>query len=395
MSRIKLLRTFILKLCISSFYKISSLLPINKGQVVFASSRSDELQDNLHYVYNEFKNRKKNYKYIFLLSKHRRGVIYNLFNLLRMLKATYYLATSEFFFVDDYYYPIYNITPREGVKIIQLWHAAGAFKKFGYSTIGKDFGASDQYLKLIKVHSNYTYAIVSGKSVIPMYAEAFNMDESKILPLGTPRVDFFYQYEKHQKIINDFYFKYPQLKRKKIILYAPTYRGGSYNQSTFKSNLDFHYLYEQIGEEYVIITHLHPYITGGLSDSYPTEFVIEMDRSFNINELMIISDLLITDYSSVIFEFSLLKKPIIFYTPDIEEYKKERDFYFDFEKFIPGESFKDSKSLAHYIKRGRFNIDEVMNFSNKFFTNKNGLNSKSVVDYFISISETNSGKDRQ
>src|SRR5699024_2225448 len=101
------------------------------------------------------------------------------------------ISNARYLIIDDYYLPVYLIKPTKRLKIIQLWHAAGAFKKFGYSTMNSKFGPSSSYLNIIPIHSNYSHVYVSSTHVIPYYAEAFNMSTDRIYSLGTPRIDLF------------------------------------------------------------------------------------------------------------------------------------------------------------------------------------------------------------
>src|SRR5699024_1413945 len=140
----------------------------------------------------------------------------------------------KYLIIDDYYLPIYLIKPYQHLKVIQLWHAAGAFKKFGYSTVGKKFGPKTGYLKSIPVHSNYTHVYVSSKNIIPYYAEAFDMPQSNIYPLGIPRVYFFNDENEKHLVTDELYSRYPNLKdNSKInILFAPTYRATGKQKET-------------------------------------------------------------------------------------------------------------------------------------------------------------------
>src|SRR5699024_5949284 len=112
---------------------------------------------------------------------------------LSMLKDIKLISNAKYLILDDYYLPIYMIKPTRHLKVIQLWHAAGAFKKFGYSTVGTKFGPNHSYLKVVPVHSHYTHVYVSTENVIQDYAEAFNMSPSHIFPYGIPRADLFSQ----------------------------------------------------------------------------------------------------------------------------------------------------------------------------------------------------------
>src|SRR5699024_12565911 len=110
---------------------------------------------------------------------------------LKLLKELLLIKDVIYVIIDDYYLPVYLINPRKEVKIIQIWHAAGALKKFGYSTNGTAFGPNKNYLKIVPIHSNYTHAYVSAEYAKLYFAEAFNMSENKIHALGIPRAELF------------------------------------------------------------------------------------------------------------------------------------------------------------------------------------------------------------
>ena len=224
------------------------------------------------------------------------------------------MATSRYFIIDDYYFPVYVIKPRKDVEIIQLWHSAGALKKFGLSTEGKPFGPSKDYLKHVNIHGNYTKAYVSSTEVIPFFAEAFNMPEKHIYPLGVPRTDYFFEDEIIKKLRFDFYAAYPELVDKKILLYAPTFRGKSHYQDAFELPFDVEYMADQLAEDYALIIHLHPYMRANCLGAWHSDnFVYHIQDTFVIQELLAITDILITDYSTVFFDYSLLRRPMIFY----------------------------------------------------------------------------------
>ncbi|MGG0720093.1 CDP-glycerol glycerophosphotransferase family protein [Robertmurraya massiliosenegalensis] len=362
-----------------------SLLPINKCKITFASYRSEKLEGNLRFIYEEFNRRNLGFKVDFLFKKYTKSPIGKLNYAVHMLKACHALATSRFFIIDDFYFPVYVIKPRNGMDIVQLWHAAGAFKKFGLSTVGKSFGPSREYLEVVKVHSNYSKVYVSSKHIVSHYAEAFDMAQDKIYPLGVPRTDYFFKMEKRQEIEKRFDQLFPKLKGKKRILYAPTFRGGSHNQELYNCPFDIELLRENIGDNYTLLIHLHPYMRKGIRlESGLNDFAVHLDNEFTIEELMLLSDILITDYSSVIFDYSLLHRPIAFFSNDLEEYIQERDFYYDFKSFIPGPLFDDTQSLADWIKQEKFDYQRISQFREYFFDILDGQTSKRIVTHLLS-----------
>jgi CDP-glycerol glycerophosphotransferase (TagB/SpsB family) len=383
--RFKLLSTLLAKAVVRTAFCISSaFLPVNPRKVTFASYRSSKLEGNLYWVYRELASRGERYKYTFLFRKYKSSFGGKLGFLWFMAKAGHHLATSKYFLVDDYFFPIYVITPRRNTQIVQLWHAAGAFKKFGYSTLDKDYGPSEEYLKHVKIHSNYSLALVSSTEVVPHFAEAFNMPPERILPLGIPRTDYFFLVEEHERIKLKFAQLYPQLKGKKLILYAPTFRGKSYGREPFHCPIDTAELYRTLGQDYAFIVHLHPYLKDTeLVVTGPSSFVYRIEDEFDIQELMILADILITDYSSVIFDYSLLGKPMAFFATDLDEYLAERDFYYDYRTLIPGPLFTDVKELASWIMGGDFDLEAVARFRDRFFDVADGQASRRVVDYIF------------
>lgn len=381
MKRFKLWQTILAKVCVQIVFFVTSVLfHVNKKRVVFASYRAEKLEGNLYYVYKELQKRTTHYSCRFLFKKYRTSFIGKLDYFFHMLRAGYHLATSRYFFIDDYYFPVYLIKPRKNTEIIQLWHAAGAFKKFGYSTLNQAFGPSKDYLKHVKIHSNYSKVIVSSTEVIPYYSEAFRMPSEQILPLGVPRTDYFFKKDEHRKVKERFYQCYPELMNKKLILYAPTFRGKSHDQETFLFPIDIPQFVQILGEDYALLVHLHPYMKNQVKVDRGNGFIYHITEQFNIQELMVLSDVLVTDYSSVVFDYSLLERPMAFFADDLEEYTKERDFYYHYRSFIPGPFFTETEKLALWIKEGDFDRNIVSEFRKRFFDHADGKASSRIVE---------------
>ncbi|MFJ5717769.1 CDP-glycerol glycerophosphotransferase family protein [Neobacillus sp. NPDC093127] len=386
MKRLKLIPTILTKALVSIVYQFYCLIfPVNQQKVTFASYRSDDIQGNLLYLQKEVNQQYPEFLVVDLFKKFDSSRSGKCSYILHMLISTYHLATSRYFFIDDYYFPVYFIKPRKRTSIIQVWHAAGAFKKFGYSTVGKSFGPSSHYLKHVKVHSNYSNVIVSAAEVIPFYAEAFHMPAAQILPLGLPRSDYFFQREEHIAVRKRLLQLYPELNGKKLILYAPTFRGKSHQQSVSQSYLDFAVLKTVLGNGYALVVKLHPYIKSELNiDKGLTDFVYQIDDEFNTEEILTLADVLITDYSAIIFDYCLLGRPIAFYANDLEAYVSERDFYYPYESFVPGPIFTKPKDLAFWIKEEEFNLPQVHAFRKRFFDVYDGQVSRKIIETIIS-----------
>ncbi|WP_067933079.1 CDP-glycerol glycerophosphotransferase family protein [Alicyclobacillus kakegawensis] len=382
----KLTSNLLAKLCVQAAFLVTSwICSVDPNKVTFASIRSANPEGNLLYLYRELKTRQWQGKCVLLFRKYRGSALDKLSMLFYMIRAGHHLATSRYFVIDDYYFPVYVIRARKGTEIVQLWHAAGAFKKFGYSTVGKSFGPSQEYLKHVRIHSNYDKVFVSAAEVVPHYADAFQMPEERILPLGLPRTDIFFDKDKHAEICVRFYQSFPKLKGRKLILYAPTFRGRSYQQKRFECPINARFMREILGRDYAFIVHLHPFMKtlDWKPGQYDEEFVCCVSDQFSIEELMIVSDILVTDYSSVIFDYSLLGRPMAFFATDLEEYMSERGFYYDYTSFIPGPMFTETEPLANWIKQGDFDATVIERFRDRFFDHRDGKASKRIADYLL------------
>ncbi|MCU9589578.1 CDP-glycerol glycerophosphotransferase family protein [Bacillus velezensis] len=382
----KIAITRIVKRTFSTAYKLLSLLPVQRDKVVIASYREEYLSDNFKGVYKQLMQGSSPHITL-LLRKMNRGLIGRVSYLIHLFKSIYHLATCRVLLLDDYYFPLYVVPKREETITIQLWHACGAFKKFGHSIVNKPFGPSSDYLNIVPVHSNYDYAIVSSPIVVPHFAEAFQMQQQQILPLGIPRTDYFHQKEHIHSLLDEFHRAHPELKHKKKLLYAPTFRGSGHHQHSDALLLDLLQLKLALKHKgYIIMLHLHPYMRKQQKQTEEDGFVLDLSNSYSLYDLMAISDGLITDYSSVIFEYSLLKRPMYFYCPDLEDYLEERDFYYPFQSFVPGPISKDIQSLvADIVDAQAAEAKEIEVFSQKFITHQDGKSSERVANFISSF----------
>lgn len=381
MSRLRLIPTLVTKIILVTFhYMFSVLYRIDNKKVTFASYRSEELKDNLLYIHDEVDKQYPSYEKKLLFYKLDSSVLGKLKYTIHMISACYHLATSKYFIIDDYYIPLYMINRRKGVQVIQLWHCSGALKQFGRSTVGKPFGPSKLYLKHVNVHGNYSKAYVSNTSVIPFFAEAFNMSEESILPCGNPRTDYLYDKVTHAAFLSDVYKQQPEWKNKKIILYAPTFRGKSHYQDEFVSPFNMKQMEKALADNYVLLIQLHPYMRSEFH--IPEElkdFTMITTGEYTIQELFVLSDILITDYSTVFFDYSILNKPMIFFPYDLQEYIADRDFYYDYEGLVPGPLVTDTKSLIEVITRDKYDFDQIEAFRDTFFDYQDGKASERIV----------------
>ena len=356
------------------FFNVSRLLfPLKKNRVAFVSMHNENFRDSLGCVYEEMK---KQGRYDFVLITRQDLSLKNPVGLASFfLLKSRLLATSQYVFLNDNFMPMGKLNFRKEAVITQLWHAEGAFKKFGLHI------PQPKALRKNEIAGNnkLTFVVCSGEGVRDIYAEAFGVKKEQVLPLGAPRADFLFNKENVTKAREKLYKLYPDAEGKKIVLYAPTFRDkGERNKDILKA-FDTEKFTELLGEEYFLLVRLHPQVHPEVGQLKNAADVTDYP---DVRELVLFSDILITDYSSICMDFSLLSKKTVFFAYDLEEYTAERDFYFDYKTYVPGEVAENLTDLAEKVK-GEFNEEKNNRFRSFNFSYTDSESSKRVVENII------------
>lgn len=299
------------------------------------------------------------------------------------------------YWVFNYKIPDF-IKPREDQVFLQCWHGT-PLKRLGCDLIHFDnlLNTPNEMKKRYKIEAEkFSYFISPSKYCTEKFISAWNLKEigkeNIMLEEGYPRNDFLFNYtekdviECKKKILGE------DIQNKKIILYAPTYRANQHKSGVgyvYKEEVDFDKMQKELGDGYIILFRPHYFIANVFDFDKYKGFVYNVSNVDDINELYIISDILITDYSSVFFDYANLKRPMIFYMYDLEHYRdKSNGFYFDVEKELPGKIVKTDDDLIAEIQRvsKEFVYDEkYKKFNEKFNYLDDGLASKRVVEKVI------------
>ena len=257
------------------------------------------------------------------------------------VKVKRLMLTSKVIVTDDYLKYLREVKLREGQKLIQLWHACGAFKKFGLDVPSRLTEAEER-----ATHSQYTDVCVSSEDVRKFYAQAFGVDVSVVKALGVPRTDRLLDTENTEKVKKDFFEKHPDCRGKKIYTYFPTFREKDGALLKYDPRIDWAALENGLNDDELFFVSRHP-----VEKEPFFENKYEKVRDFTevpTSMLLIVSDVVTTDYSSVIFDAGIMDKPLVFYCPDYDSY--ERDFYLDFENDLPGKMVKDPAQLLSSVR---------------------------------------------
>lgn len=346
-------------------YKLFKYTYIDENQVTFVIDSGESFKGNLDYIKKEFEKR-GDYKFHFF---YKDKISFSSFKK---------LAGSRFIFLNDNFFPFAFMNFNAKNIVVQLWHAPGASKKFGGSVDVK----SRKILR--KISQNTDYLIVTSKNIVEYYGEAFQIPKTKIKALGLPRMDYYFENHDLYKIKSDFLSKNNISQDKKVVLYAPTFRDEAEYNNVF-NYLDLEKFNQELGDEYVLALRLHPKI----KDFYKGDIkangkYIDVSDYENEQELMLFSDILITDYSSIMIEFAALNKPIVFFTYDLDSYlANERGFYYDFKSTVPGPIVYTSDELIDVIKNNEFDKSKISEFVKTQFDEIDGKSSKRIVDFLL------------
>ena len=265
-------------------------------------------------------------------------------------KAKYWVSNSR---INE------AILKRKDQVYIQCWHGT-PLKRLGYDIKYENGNSMNSSKDIKKKYSQdskrYTYMISPSKFCTDRFVSAFNLkDKSIIKELGYPRNDELFKYK--QKDVIKIKKRLNIASNKKVILYAPTWRDNQHKSGvgyTYKLGIDFDKL-KSLSDEYVILFRTHYFVANYINLEKYKDFIINVSDYNDINDLYIVSDMLITDYSSVFFDYANLKRPIIYYMYDYDEYKNNlRDFYIKTSE-LPGPIVKNEDDLVSNIK----SIDEV------------------------------------
>ncbi|MDS3975613.1 CDP-glycerol glycerophosphotransferase family protein [Staphylococcus epidermidis] len=364
------------KIYLSVFNISKTVYKNNKNHVLFTSDSRANMSGNFKFIYEEMLKQQLDKKLV--IHSIFKPNIANKRSFIDKLKFPYFLGKSKYILVDDYHPMIYKLQFRENQEIVQVWHAVGAFKTVGFSRTGKKGGP---FIDSIG-HRNYSKAYVSSNNDILYYAEAFGIEEHRVIPTGVPRTDVLFDESYKTRIKQSLETKLPIIKNKKVILFAPTFRGNGHRTAHYPFfKINFARLASYCEEhQATVLFKMHPFVRNKLNiPAIYSKYFLDISNYREVNDVLFITDILISDYSSLIYEFSVFKKPMLFYAFDLEDYIYTRDFYEPYETFVPGKIVKTFDELILALENNDFELEKVKPFLNKNFKYKDGKSSERLV----------------
>ena len=296
----------------------------------------------------------------------------------QFIQSIYHLATSRIIFIDNYFGFIAGMPVTKKQIIIQLWHAAGAVKTFGFKDEQVKLRRQPARERFQYNYDQVDYTVVGSDRMGEIFMEAFNTTNESLIRTGIPRTDFFFNEIEMQKVKKRIEDTYTFMKNKKVILYAPTFRDNSNNDIM----IDYEKLKASISDDYVLLIKRHPRLNTTFKADVLPDFLYDVSAHQNINELLTAVDILITDYSSLPFEFALLHRPMIFYVPDLDTYSNSRGLWEPLSGSLPGPITKDTDELIWAINHISINQKELNDFNLRWNTYSVGQSSHDLIDVF-------------
>ena len=344
------------QLIIEIYKRLTYIIPTSKKIILFQSSNGRNYSGNPRYIYEEMVRQglDKEYTMVWLLFDTTIEIPGRCKKIRNNYIPYFWYLMRAGVWVFDSRQPMY-MRKKDSCMYIQTWHGT-PLKKLALDMDKMDMGGSQNiegyHNKFRRATSLWDYLISQNPFSTEIFKSCFAFEDKPILEIGYPRNDILIN-DDNPEAIQKMRQKLGLPLDKKIILYAPTWRDNEFHSKgkyKFASKLDFDKAREALGDEYVFIVKYHYLVSESIDWSPYKGVVYTFDETKDIAWLYLVSDLLITDYSSVMFDYSILRRPMFFFAYDLEDYKDNlRGFYFDFVDEVPGPISRDTDQLIEDI----------------------------------------------
>lgn len=370
--------------CAQLLYEGLKLVLPRRGKVVFLSRQSDTPSRDFLMLADELRALAPGVRVVVRTRFVQPGAVGKLAYLGEMLAQMRHLADASVCVVDGYIVPVSVLRHRPELLVVQMWHALGAIKQFGYQSLDRPGGRPSALAEAMRMHHNYGMVLCGGPASVPIFAEAFGTDPARVRPLGLPRVDEMLAHASDtfatsaSPEVCRLATRFPRVldAEKTVVLYAPTFRSGAPGDwegvaSAFPR------------DRYTVV--IKPHFLDG--SEVRIEHVVDA-REVGIIDVLPLCDVVITDYSAVAFEALVLGLPVYFYVYDIDEYAEATGLNVDPRIELPDATSRDINVIAAQVAAGAYNIDAARAFSERFAPHSSGGCTHLIAEAIVPWLET-------
>lgn len=342
--------------CIRGLYRVFLLFP-QRRRIVFLSRQSSSPLD-FRLIEPQLRERLPEFEITWACAKEKGRIRFAL-----LLRQLLLVATSSLCIMDGYEPAVSVCAGLHRAKCMQIWHALGAIKQFGWQSVGTPAGRPPDIAKIFRMHEGYDCVVAGCAGTMRSYAEAFKCDMRVVANLGLPRIDYLGE-RKELASSQAFLDEAPAVigtlaqarcEGRTVVLYAPTFRKGSSRGSDWLDREVQALRHALPDPEALLVVARHPFHG---SDLHSREHALVYLREVSAIDALCVVDCVVTDYSAVAFEAWISGVEVLFYTPDIEEYRVSPGLNVDPERQFPNDTFLDAEGVAERI-RSLLNENEV------------------------------------
>lgn len=349
----------IAKFFLSLLYGVFKLRKTKENKVTFISRQLNTVSDDFFALQNALLRQNQEMEFVVLCKKIGPGFGSKLLYAFHIIKQMWHIANSSTCVIDGYIIPVSILNHKDSLLIIQLWHAVGTVKKFGYQTLGKEGGRNEKLSKSLCMHKNYGIILSGSQMMIDVFAEAFHAEKTNIMVCSPPKIT--YMQQNYDSIQKNIYEQFPVLQNKKTVLYAPTYRqNGVYHIQQLLEVFDF--------DQYNLIIKCHPARKLSVTD----DRVITCPH-ISAFHLISVADYVITDYSAISIEAAIFHKPVFIYAYDYEEYIHNVGLNIDIKNELSPYFYSDIETLLRELEKP-YSYEQLDRYACTYYSHSAGEN---------------------
>jgi CDP-ribitol ribitolphosphotransferase len=350
-------------------------LPARPHRIVLSSPRKAVLDGNLRAIHSTLMTLRVGADVVVLAEPYSYGLRGKILYALRVVRGMYHLRTAGLVVVDNAWLPV-HVAPHAGrTTVVQVWHAVGALKRFGVDTVPPPVEPERSFL-----HRHYDWVITSGEASREPWSRALRTPLERVVALGSARTDALLDADALAASRTRVLAAYPALRDRRVITYAPTFRGRGRSKRP-APGLDPTRLRAALDPGDVLVLKSHPNLDRSLVDT--AGFDVIVDPAADMNDVLAATDILVTDFSSSIFEYALLRRPLVLLVGDLAEYEREPGLYLDYGAGMIGTQVADTDGAIDAIRSNRFDLTGYDAFIARHLGACDGHASRRFVDRFV------------